>query len=552
MILFTAKNSYEAKKNTVAGEIIFSDYAPASKIDSKTAVINTGGWQSWNPGFEIMSGKKQPNLGSVIKGWNRYLVFPESLFKASKNIVLSQFVCYLRNDDFYLVLVSCGSFEENILPPVQFVIDRKRGSAKIELADKGKSWKEGDVQAKIEVFTAESFFECKKKLSSLFGDSHFKKISALGKNPAGWESWYNHYSKIDEKLIQKDLESLSATKNIISTGDWTSKIFQIDDGWEKGLGNWEIDEKRFPAGLAPLAAKIEDAGYIPGLWIAPFIIDLRSPVATEHPDWLLRDEKGHLIPSGYNPLWGSNGIFYCLDLSLDDVLDFVDGVILRAVNEWGFRYLKLDFLYAGMFYGNFKNKGSAYEWYERAVSRLTSHSKTPDGKDVFFLGCGAPFEMSYKHFPLCRIGCDTLEHWENKLLKLINWNGRNSAYLNIKDTLGHAMWNRIIFANDPDVLFIRDENCSLTKNQKMVIAAVASIFGSQIMYSDDPSASNSENEIKLTEEILDFMKKFKNEDFAVQIISEDVYKIFTESKSYSGTIRLDGENAKITLNDGGN
>ena len=86
-------------------------------------------------------------------------------------------------------------------------------------------------------------------------------------------------------------------------------------------------------------------------------------------------------------------------------------------------------------------------------------------------------ELSFKHLPLSRIGCDTLEHWENKLLKKINWNGRNSAYLNLTDTIGHALTNKIIYSNDPDVIFIRNENCSLSKEEKLLIGTWAYDYG---------------------------------------------------------------------------
>ena len=103
----------------------------------------------------------------------------------------------------------------------------------------------------------------------------------------------------------------------------------------------------------------------------------------------------------------------------------------------------------------------------------------------------------------------TFENWTNPLLRFIHWNGRNEAWLNVKDTLGHAMWNGIIFKNDPDVVFIRKENCTLTDEQKYLIAGVGELFGSQFMYSDDPGKAG-ESERIMTEKILSFTEKYKN------------------------------------------
>ncbi|MBR1639644.1 MAG: alpha-galactosidase [Treponema sp.] len=547
MKVYTVHQSYHAEENSVIDVIDISKFLDVSKYPLKDAWINVGGWQSWNPGFEVEPGKKQESLEcKIIKGWNQYLVFPESKFKASKNLVLGQFVCYARWENFYLCFVSAGNIS-SLLPPVQFIFDRTKNTVSIEIADKNNNWKRDDITAKIEIFTADSYFDCKDKLKDIFGSNHFEQIKELGMNPGGWESWYNHYANINEKLILDDLEALKSTKNIITEGNYSSLIFQVDDGWEKALGLWEPRTDRFPGGMVNIVNKIEEKHCIPGLWIAPFIVDLRCDTAAAHPQWLLRDEKGNLVPAGFNPLWGSDGTFYCWDLSQDDVLDWIFSCISKAINEWGFRYLKLDFLYAGMLYGKFANGEAAYKWYSRAIKLLTSIRRSPDGKPVFYLGCGVPFELSFKYFPLSRIGCDTLEHWENKLLKFINWNGRNSAYLNIKDTLGHAMWNQVIFANDPDVLFIRNKNCSLTEKQKLLIAYVDIMFGSQLMYSDDPTNDNSEEENLLTRAIVDINSSLKEEDWGVCPIGKDTYKIFTRDGNRQGEINLSKDNSYIRI-----
>ncbi|MCR4734876.1 MAG: alpha-galactosidase [Treponema sp.] len=564
MKIYTANKDYTAKENSIIDKIYIDDFLGLDKKASD-AWINIGAWQSWNPGFEVAPNKKQPALHcNIIKNWTKYITFPESSCKPSKNILLGHFVIYLRWNNFYLVFASCGNIEKS-LPPIQFIINRKENCVSIELCDKGKNWKEGEIRAKIKIFTAESYFECKDKLCELFGSSdknnknyaeRFNQIDFLGKNPLGWESWYNHYAKIDEKLIKEDLKALKESQNILnlklnenlknkeknqSAAEISNSqkiIFQVDDGWEKALGNWEAREKEFPSGMKELAKSIEDEGYIPGLWIAPFIIDLRTELAAEHPDWLLRDKNENLIAAGYNPLWGVNGSFYCFDLSNEEVLSHLDSVLERAINEWGFRYLKLDFLYAGMLYGKFKNGGAAYEWYSKAIKVLTKRRINKDGLPVCYLGCGIPLELSFNDFPLSRIGCDTLEHWENKVSKFIGWNGRNSAYLNLKDTLGHAMWDKILFANDPDVLFVRNENCSLTREEKILISTVDSIFASQIMYSDDPAKSSSMEEIELAKEMLEIMKKYENEEFGLINTSDDEYELFTRSGNYSGKISL--------------
>lgn len=551
MVIFKAQQDYVATHNTIAGIISISDFLDSNKNNAANAWINAGGWQSWNPAFETEPGKKQASLkNKAIRAWNTWLTLPGSKFSASKNIVLGQFITYLRWENTYLVFASKNSLNQQ-LAPVQFVINRRKNTVTVELADKGKEYKTGDVQAEIEVFTATDYFDAKAKLEAIYGSSckassnytnRFDQIQFLGKNALGWESWYNHYEKINEKLILDDLAALGNTENLIKVAaesdQFEKPVFQIDDGYQISLGDWEWNKNLFPSGPQAITAKISEAGYVPGLWIAPFIIDLRSDIAKEHADWLLRDKNGHLVPAGMNPRWGANSIYYCWDLSKPEVLDLLDKLMDKAINTWGFRYLKLDFLYAGMLEGVRAEGGAAYEHFNKAVSILTSRKQDNNGNPVTYLGCGNPMELSYNYFPLSRIGCDTLQHWESKLMKFIGWNGRTSAYLNMKDTLGRALWNKVVFANDPDVIFIRKENCTLTYEEKILIATVNILFGSQIMYADDPATCTSDEEKKLTKEIAKIIELFKDEEFAVQQTGTDVYKVWSKSGKYQGELSL--------------
>ena len=537
MKTYTAHTEYHAQENSIIERLKLGDLVDSAEFDMSQAWINVGGWQSWNPGFEVAPGKVQPSLTNrIIKGWNNYLVFPNSSYTPDKNLVLAQFISYLRWGDFYLVFASVGNVSR-VLPPVQFIFDRSQNIITIEICDKGNDWRRDDITAQIEIFTASSFFECKDKLRELYNSLHFSQISHLGKTPGGWESWYNHYANINENLILADLDSLTKTENVISTGTFSSKIFQIDDGWETALGDWEPRKDRFPNGLAPLVQKIEESGFIPGLWIAPFIIDSRSKTAAEHPNWLLRNEKHELLTAGYNPLWGKKGNFYCLDLSRDDVIDYLDKLMETIINDWGFRYIKLDFMYAGMLYGLYNTPTASYKIYNRAIAKLTSRNKTNKGSPVAYLGCGIPFELSFKYTPLCRIGCDTYEHWKNRLARLLNWNGRNEAYLNLKDTLGHALWNNTVFANDPDVVFVRTRNCSLTPEQKLLIAKVNTLFGAQFMYSDDPGQEGLA-EHQISAQITEFRNQFANQEFGLIQTQEDIFKVFNRNRTVEGTINL--------------
>ena len=79
-----------------------------------------------------------------------------------------------------------------------------------------------------------------------FDELNIPKPSVTPKN--GYTTWYNYYSKINEKIVSDDLEALSKVKSDID-------IFQIDDGYQSATGDWlTIDNKKFPNGMKCLQA----------------------------------------------------------------------------------------------------------------------------------------------------------------------------------------------------------------------------------------------------------------------------------------------------------
>ena len=224
-------------------------------------------------------------------------------------------------------------------------------------------------------------------------------------------------------------------------------MFQIDDGWERAVGDWEWDGAKFPRGMKALAGEIEAKGMVPGIWIAPLLVTRGSAAFRERPELILRDERGRAVPAGINPGW--DGLFYCLDISLPEVEDYLAGIFEAIVEDWGYRYLKLDFLYAGFVEGSRARPavrgrpGPAYLHYDRLMRRLTSRTRDSRGRGVAYLGCGAPLEPSFRHFPLMRIGADTKEIWEDFLLgRVIRHQGRPAAYANLTHTIGRSLPRR--------------------------------------------------------------------------------------------------------------
>lgn len=83
-----------------------------------------------------------------------------------------------------------------------------------------------------------------------------------------------------------------------------TELFLLDDGWfgneyprvgdDAGLGDWQANRKRFPNGLAPLGAEAARIGLRFGIWMEPEMVNPKSILFHEHPNWVIRQPKREL------------------------------------------------------------------------------------------------------------------------------------------------------------------------------------------------------------------------------------------------------------------
>lgn len=301
-------------------------------------------------------------------------------------------------------------------------------------------------------------------------DAWFK---ALGVTPrtqnklAGYSSWYNRYENISETTVTEDL---LGCRGVLRPGD----VFQIDDGWEPCVGDWlSADEKKFPHGLKAMADRIHQAGFLAGLWLAPFVCAERSAVYREHPDWLLRVD-GKPWRCGCN--WGG---FYALDIDVKQVEDYIRKSFDRVFSEWGFDLVKLDFLYGAAPFGG--------ERESRAGRMIRAMDLLRDiCGDKLILGCGVPVMPAFGRVDYCRIGCDVSLSWDDKPHMRLLHRERVSTRHAIDNTLFRRQLNGRAYLSDPDVFFLRRDNLRLNDRQKERLALVNALLGGVLLMSDDP------------------------------------------------------------------
>ncbi len=284
---------------------------------------------------------------------------------------------------------------------------------------------------------------------------------------AGYTSWYNRYENISAETIREDLEGCIGR---LRPGD----VFQIDDGWEPGVGDWlEADPVKFPEGMKAAADAIHAAGFRAGLWLAPFCARTDSILLREHPDWFLKDEKGRPWRAGCN--WGN---FFGLDIDHPGVIDYLEGVFERVLNDWGYDLVKLDFLYAAAPFGSGRETRAG-----RMIRAMELLRKLCG--DKLILGCGVPIMPAFGLVDYCRIGGDVTLDWDDRPHMRLAHRERVSTRQSIGNTIFRRQLSGRAWLNDPDVFFLRDRNLRLTEEQKYVLATVNSVLGGVLFHSDN-------------------------------------------------------------------
>lgn len=143
-----------------------------------------------------------------------------------------------------------------------------------------------------------------------------------------WESTYFDFN--EEKL-------LTFARNAKQLG---VELLMLDDGWfgernddTSSLGDWFVNQKKFPQGLRPLIDKVHQQEMKFGLWFEPEMISRRSDLFAQHPDWVIR--------AGEQPLSeGRNQ--YILDLGHAEVRDNILSQMSIFLEKHPIDYIKWD------------------------------------------------------------------------------------------------------------------------------------------------------------------------------------------------------------------
>lgn len=302
-------------------------------------------------------------------------------------------------------------------------------------------------------------------------------VTKLPPEPTGWCTWYYYLGNISPDEIDKNRVFLRD-----HSGELPVRTIQIDDGWQDMVGDW-LENETFSKGMKQIADEIRADGFLPGIWLCPFSVAGKSRIAREHPEYLLQrcDGKGPMRISDEFAY-----IAYAIDPTSPGGADYLARVMKRISVEWGYRYIKMDYMISGVQPGvRYDKKVSTLQSFRRGME-IIRKSVTPD---TFLLSCTSPITPAIGLVDGMRISNDIFNDW-NSLIDVFS------------RVIKRYFYHRKVFLNDADCVIIRKKeneddfclrNCIRTDAEIRVYLTCISAASGILMLSDKmPLLSNAQ------------------------------------------------------------
>ena len=316
-----------------------------------------------------------------------------------------------------------------------------------------------------------------------YGDALGREMDALPYDSvaSGWCSWYYYFQGISGDEIIANLDDLAANHDTFPVD-----VVQIDDGYQAEIGDWLTPNEKFPRGMKFLADEIHARGYKAGLWLAPFLAGARSKIFQEHKDWFVQYATGGPAIGTVN--WGQP--CFALDLTHPEVQAWQAEVFRTVLDEWGYDYVKIDFIFAaavdGVRHDPNLTRAQAYRRGLEIVREIAG--------DRFVLACGNPMGPSVGVVDGARIGPDVGPYW----LPPGDQGGPRtrlsepSAINSIRNTITRWWMHGRLWMNDPDCLLVRSTDTALAGDEVRALATVIGLTGGMVLDSDKLPSLTSE------------------------------------------------------------
>jgi alpha-galactosidase len=366
----------------------------------------------------------------------------------------------------------------------------------------------------------EIYFGSSNNMNTLFS-AFGKRVNAnhkmleLKETPVGWCSWYCYGPDITKDLMLNNI-------NVMNESMQGIKYILIDDGYQKNMGDWLVENDCLGIKMEDLCKNIKERNMEPAIWIAPFITDENSILFKNHPDWFVADDNNKPLCSEEVTFGGWRLTpWYMLDTTNPEAQNYLYEVFSHMKNKWGCNYFKLDANNWGAlpFGKRYKKNATCIESYRMGMQKILEAI----GEDGILLGCNAPMWPSLGLVHCMRVSTDISRNW--RTVKQVSIECFNRAYQN------DIMWK-----NDPDCAVIKDlslslfdpaaainnENSKLTEDEKIYhLTSLLAVRG--LKFFSDRMCELSKDDFLLLQKVIDinFCKiVFLMDDFSIAMSKE--------------------------------
>ena len=137
-----------------------------------------------------------------------------------------------------------------------------------------------------------------------------------------WENTGFNFNQQSLAELMKDAKDLGVDMFLLDDGWFANKYPRKND--HAGLGDWEATKDKLPDGIPGLVRDAKKAGVKFGIWIEPEMVNPKSELFEQHPDWAIR------LPNRETYYYRNQLV---LDLSNPAVQDYVYSVVEKIMKE---------------------------------------------------------------------------------------------------------------------------------------------------------------------------------------------------------------------------
>ena len=147
-----------------------------------------------------------------------------------------------------------------------------------------------------------------------------------------WETTYFNFNEPKLVGLLDDTKKMGLDLFLLDDGWFANKYPRNDD--RAGLGDWQENKAKLPDGLGYLVKEADSKGIKFGIWIEPEMVNPKSELYENHPDWILK------LPNRPENYYRNQLV---LDLTNPKVQEFVYNIVDGILTKYpGIGFIKWD------------------------------------------------------------------------------------------------------------------------------------------------------------------------------------------------------------------